>query len=495
MIMNLTYFLLLIPYILIFLAYRLKHKLYTKIIGYVFLILLIIYFYSSSLIDKLSLIYGLCASYIALFVSIYTSYYVNRKNYPQYTELLIDLFSLSMINAFLSPNILGLVIAWSIAEIVGFLLVSIGEKHSIEGSTRSSSIFLFLSALTFELSVFTTIYISVFIMTALIVSYTGFFNLRPLTEPFWILSEYRLVVPEYIVLILVIGFITKSALVPLHFWLPSAHTVAPSPASALLSGVMTAMGIYGLLRINMFIDLSYMFLINTLIVLSIISIIYGGLQAIVQRDGKKLLAYSTIVGNGVAISLLAFYLYTMDDTVLAILVIAVMAHMSYKATLFLDIGVIEELTGFRYLHKLRGLVNLAPISVLGGILAFLSLIGFPPTTGFTSKLFSILILVSKINDPVSTGVFLSVLLYIIFSIMIGLHYVKTYFGETSSVFNVSKVDVKQQYCVLFIGLSNILFTLVLLLFTGFTGYVLVYSLASPLMLIFVYLVNNVMRRG
>ncbi len=494
----LTYFLLLTPYIPIFLAFKTSKtsdKSKFKIIGYMILLILIIYFYLNGMIDSLSLIYGLCSLYVALFVSLYSIHYVRNNNYPSYTDLFIDLFALSMIIAFLSPNILGLVIAWTTAEIIGFLLISIGEKHSIEGSTRSSETFLFLSALTFELSVFTTIYISIFITASMIVSFAGEFSLKPLIEPFWVLSLNRVSIPGYMVFLLVLGFITKSALVPLHFWLPSAHTVAPSPASALLSGVMTAMGVYGLLRINMFVNLNFPPLIYILITLSIISVIYGGIQAIIQRDGKKLLAYSTIAGNGFAISILAYYLYTGDVDVLATLIISVMAHMGYKTTLFLDMGIIEEITGFRYLHKLRGLVNITPISVLGGMLAFLSLVGFPPTAGFTSKLFSVLVLITRIHDPVSMGVLLSVICYIVLSIMIGLHYVKAYFGEASFVFKTSKINATQQYYVLFTGLSNILFTLALLAFTSFQGYVLIYSMAAPVLLIFLYLVNNIMRRG
>jgi len=495
---TLIYFLLSIPFITVILGSKIRNdnqKYVVKSISYTSYLSIVIVLYSMELIDELSLVYTISIILLAWPISLYTEKYTVLNRYPSYLPLFIDLFSLSMITAYLSPNILGLITAWTIAELIGFILIGLGEQHSIEGSTRASQNFLFISALTFELSIFTLTYI---VMTTLTFILGATSSLEALTIPFWILAKNKIEVPSILASLLIIGFIAKSGLVPLHFWLPSAHSVAPSPASSLLSGVMTAMGVYGLLRINMIIETDLQPLIYVLLTISLISILYGGLQAHMQRDGKKLLAYSTIAGNGFSMILLTYYIYTGDIDVLIALIVSILAHMSYKATFFLDIGLAEQITGFRYIHRLRGLASTLPISTLGGLLAFLSIIGVPPTTGFTSKLLSILLTISRFPDPLVLGIFISIILFIVFSIIIGLDYVKIYFGKPSIKLDQRKTllekNLLQQYCVLFVGLTNILFTLSILLFNRFTSYVIIYILASPLLLVLVYLINNVMRR-
>jgi len=492
--MGFIYLLLGIPYALVFLAYRISGKSFLpKIIAYITLFVLTIFLYMHDLIDLYSFIYSIPATYIALFISLYCDKYVYLNKYPKYTILLIDLFSLTMISAFLSPNILGLAIAWTVSEIIGFILIGLGETHSIEGSTTASREYLFVSSLTFELSIFTLIYILISLLTAIVGKSMG---LDSLTNPFWGFGE-KIAVPAYLSSILVLGFIAKSGIVPLHFWLPSAHTVAPTPASALLSGVMTSMGLYGLIRVNMIIEMDVYPTTYILLTLGLISILYGGLQAHIQRDGKKLLAYSTIAGNGFSLVLFSYYIYTQETVVLVTLILSILAHMAYKSTLFLDIGLAEQIYGFRYLHKLRGIAILSPRSVFGGSLAFLSLIGIPPTTGFASKIFSIIILISRIYDPVSMGVLLSVIIYIILSILIGMDYIKIYFGKPSEVIekNIGTTSIVQDYAVIGLGLSNIFLALMIMVYGLFNEYLFIYILASPLLIIFTYLLITTLRRG
>ncbi len=492
----LNYFLVIIPYIFLLasLKARGKHKYLSKILIYLSYGLVSIYLYSVKEIDLLSMIYGLSVLYLSIFISIYSEKYIEINKYPQYTSLLIDLFSLTMVTAFISPNILGLLSAWTISEIIGFMLIGIGEEHSIEGSTKSSKVFLFVSALTFELSLFTLMYTILMTFSYML---TSTFGVDALVSPYWVLAEKPISIPFYIALIIAIGFIAKAGLVPLHFWLPSAHTVAPAPASALLSGVMTSMGIYGLLRIDMITSTDVFPLSIILFTLGSISILYGGLQAHIQRDGKKLLAYSTIAGNGFSFIILSYYMISHEQILLGVLLVSVLAHMGYKATLFLDIGLAEQLTGFRYIHRLRGLARTIPLSVFGGTLAFLSLIGIPPTTGFTAKLLSILTISSSLNIPLVAGILISIILYIVLSILIGIDYVRIYFGKPVMDLEISgrkTVSDIQQYSVLLLGLSNIFFTLPIILFPEYRAYLILYVLATPLLLILVYLMINVMRR-
>jgi len=498
------YFLLLLPYALIALSHRSsKYKMIGKVAAYTLGGVIVLTLYFNNALDYISLVFSLSALYVAFFTSLYSIEYVEKKHYPLFTDLVVDLFALSMISAFSIPNILGLAIAWTAAELFGFILVSIGERYSIEGSIRSSGTFLLTSTLMFELSVFTLIYVSIFTAVAQVTATFGEASFAKLIEPFWSIAPEAISAYPYLLPLLVLGFITKSAQIPLHFWLPEAHTVAPSPASALLSGVMTAMGIYGLLRISSFINLSDPTLLYLLSALGLISCIYGGVQAILQRDGKKLLAYSTIAGNGFATALLSYYIYTRDHTVLLTLLIAVLAHMSYKTTLFLDIGLIEQTIGHRYIRYLKGLVSILPISAVGALLSLLSLVGLPPTVGFTSKLFAIVITIPKLSEPLTSFVFLTTVVYIILSILIGLTYVRVYFGRlemtrsasvSSVISSYTHASVSQQYLVLLNSLSNVMFVMPLVVYAEFRSYLMIYAMASPILLIFTYVYSKIMSR-
>jgi len=488
----LNYFLLVTPYLVIYLTYKLKHLDLFKILNHVYLIIITIYLYFTDTIDQISLIYGLCSIYVSLFANLYTTRYIVKSHYPIYLDRLINIFSTSMILGFISPNILLFAAFWTIAEIVGFMIISIGSEHSVEGSTRSSETFLFISSLTFELSVFTLIYISLFTISAIITS-SVMPQLSILLENFTVLSRYSVEINDALKLILMLGFIGKSALIPIHFWLPEAHTVAPSPASSLLSGVMTAMGVYGLIRISTFIDLRSEIISVILEVLGLITIIYGGLQAVAQRDGKKLLAYSTISSNGFTITLLSYYIQTGSNIALLVSLLNVVAHMAYKTTLFLDMGIIEQSYGYRYIHRLQGYANLAPFAAYGGLLSFASLVGFPPTTGFITKLLAVLTVIGELYNTLSILQLFSTIFYIAISLMIGLHYIRFYFGKPENP-NII-VDIEMQRFVLINGLSNILFALILLINPDFNLYMILYGIASILLIIFLYLTLIVVRRG
>jgi len=488
----LNYFLLVIPYFIIHLTYRFKQSDLFKVLNHIYLSIIVFYFYFSKIIDQISLIYGLCSIYVSLFTNLYTSRYIVKSHYPKYLDRLINIFSTSMILGFISPNILCFATFWTIAEIVGFMIINIGSKHSIEGSTRSSETFLFISSLTFELSAFTLIYISLLTLSSITTS-SNTAQLSILLEDFTVLSKYKAEINDALKLLLMLGFIAKSALIPLHFWLPEAHTVAPSPASSLLSGVMTAMGVYGLIRISTFIDLRSEIISITLGVLGLITIIYGGLQAVAQRDGKKLLAYSTISSNGFTMTLLSHYIQTGSNLALLVSLLNTVTHMAYKTTLFLDIGIIEQSYGYRYIHRLQGYANHAPFAAYGGLLSFASLVGFPPTTGFITKLLAVLTIIGSLYNALTILQLFSIICYIAISLTIGLHYIRFYLGKPENP-NII-VDAGLQRYVLFNGLSNILFALILLINPDFNLYMILYGVASILLVIFLYLTLIVVRRG
>ncbi len=463
-----------------------------KFSGYILLWMIVLVLFTSGYIDNLSLVFALISLFVIIPVSIYCINYTRIGGYPSSLPYTIDLFSILLVTAFISPNILFFAISWTLAELIGFYLVGVGEEHSIEGSTRASRRFILMSAATFELTLFTMIYVSVFMLVSTLA--TGLNVLDILLKPYWGLGVAE--TPLYLVPLLLIGFIAKAAQVPLHFWLPDAHSVAPAPASALLSGVMTAMGVYGVLRVSMIASIGYDVVAYALMLIGLASIVYGGLQAYVQRDGKRLLAYSTIAGNGFSMAILGYYILYGGLDAYAALILSVAAHAGYKATLFLDIGLAEQVTGLRFVHRLRGLVKILPYSTLAGYLALFSIMGIPPTAGFVSKLLAVISAINGFPSIPSVILILSIVSAITTSILIGLRYIRIYYGEPVVLYGSSRTtDIRSmEYCVLGLSCSSILFPLFILFYLEPTIYIILYLVSMPPLLILLYALYIMARR-
>ncbi|MBI5788520.1 MAG: monovalent cation/H+ antiporter subunit D family protein [Candidatus Schekmanbacteria bacterium] len=185
----------------------------------------------------------------------------------------------------------------------------------------------------------------------------------------------------------IIGFGVKAGLFPVHVWLPVAHPVAPSPASALLSGIMIKAGAYGIFRTIYTIIgvevLNHSNLMSALLILALINIVLGSAVAIRQTEIKKMLAYSSISQIGYVI--LGAALLTPQGMMGGIL--HIFNHAIIKITLFLCAGAFIHQTGLRQLKDLRGIGSRMPITMICFTMAALSMIGLPPFNGFISKWF------------------------------------------------------------------------------------------------------------
>ncbi len=189
------------------------------------------------------------------------------------------------------------------------------------------------------------------------------------------------------------GFAVKAGLLPLNSWLPRAHPVAPTNVSALLSGVMVNLGIYGILRINA--DLLPVADVGRgLLVLAIgsLSALVGILYATVENDLKRLLAHSTIENMGIVTAALGAAFVFMASGFAGIAAIALAAalyhminHSAYKALLFIGSGAIEGATGTRDLDRLGGLLQRMPWTGAFWLVGALSIAALPPFNGFVSE--------------------------------------------------------------------------------------------------------------
>ncbi|MFN8344487.1 MAG: NADH-quinone oxidoreductase subunit M [Spirosomataceae bacterium] len=187
--------------------------------------------------------------------------------------------------------------------------------------------------------------------------------------------------------LLFIGFAIKLPIVPLHTWLPDAHVEAPTPVSVVLAGILLKVGGYGLLRIAypIFPDAAneYAF---TLALLGVISIIYGGFNALAQNDLKKMIAYSSVSHMGFVV--LGIASLTAEGVNGA--VYQMVSHGILSAMLFLIAGVLYDRTHNRLIDSYRGLIGPMPaFTVVTGV-AFFASLGMPGFSGFVGELFTLM---------------------------------------------------------------------------------------------------------
>jgi hydrogenase-4 component B len=194
-------------------------------------------------------------------------------------------------------------------------------------------------------------------------------------------------------LLALVGFGAKAGLVPLHVWLPEAHPAAPSPVSALMSGVMLKMAVYGIVRVTFDLlgtPLWWWGLVP--LTAGLTSALYGAVFAAVQTDMKRLLAYSSIENLGLAFTGfgLAVVFFGTGMRIPAALALTAtlyhcLNHSLMKSLLFLGTGSVLHATGERNLGRLGGLIHRMPWVAWASLIGALAIAGLPPLNGFVSE--------------------------------------------------------------------------------------------------------------
>jgi hydrogenase-4 component B len=188
------------------------------------------------------------------------------------------------------------------------------------------------------------------------------------------------------------GFGLKAGLVPLHYWLPPAHAAAPTHVSALLSGVLIKMGIYGIVRIVSLLPDAPAWWGELLLALGVLSAILGVAFALAQHDVKRLLAYHSVenigiiaIGLGAALIARAAGHWETAALALAGALLHVANHALFKGLLFLGAGAVIQRTGTRSLDALGGIAKTMPATTLCFVVGAVAIVGLPPLNGFVSE--------------------------------------------------------------------------------------------------------------
>ena len=203
-------------------------------------------------------------------------------------------------------------------------------------------------------------------------------------SPYWATAAF---------LLALFGFGAKAGLVPLHVWLPEAHPAAPSPVSALMSGVMLKMAVYGVLRVTFdLLGTPQWWWGLVLLAVGLFSALYGVTFAAVQTDMKRLLAWSSIENLGIVFAAVGlgvvFHGVGMNSLAALALIAALyhgLNHAFMKSLLFLGTGAVLHSTGERNLGRLGGLIHPMPWVAWLTLIGTLAMAGLPPLNGFVSE--------------------------------------------------------------------------------------------------------------
>jgi hydrogenase-4 component B len=275
-----------------------------------------------------------------------------------------------------SRNGILFLIAWEVMAIGSFLLILTEQKE--EEARRAAYVYLAATH---------TGTLALFAMFILLAGPGGNFDF-----PLAATLDGATFQAGAIFLLALFGFGLKAGVMPLHIWLPGAHAAAPSHVSALMSGVVIKMGIYGLVRVASFYTGQPAWWGGSILVLGVVSAIMGVVFALAQHDIKRLLAYHSVENIGIILIGLGCALLgkTFHNPALVVLGLAgallhVVNHGLFKSLLFLGAGAVIQATGTREIDRYGGLLRSMPRTAfffLGGAVA---ICGLPPLNGFVSE--------------------------------------------------------------------------------------------------------------
>ncbi|MCB2293225.1 hypothetical protein LGK95_06790 [Clostridium algoriphilum] len=316
-------------------------------------------------------------------VAIYTKGYIMeyKKHYSSnYMVALIVLFVASMIGVVVSDNSISFLVFWELMSISSFFLVIYEYMH--KGNLKAG---IFYFVMTHVSGLF------LMMMFAFLYKYTGSFDFREIVKVSMDFSSNQ----KYIIFILALfGFGAKMGIVPLHAWLPKAHPTAPSNVSALMSGVMLKVALYGFIRVI------FMFLQNTplncgviVLIVGTITAIFSILNALLQNNIKKLLAYSSaenigliFAALGIAMILINYDLKMLASLALTAALLHCLNHAIFKSLLFLNAGSVLYATGTKNMNELGGLHQKMRFTAICTFIGTCAISAVPPFNGFASEI-------------------------------------------------------------------------------------------------------------
>jgi hydrogenase-4 component B len=328
-------------------------------------------------LDALSAAFLIVVDLGATAASVFAIGYGRHEDAPRRVLPFYPLFLAGMNLVVLASDAFTFLLSWEFMSLASWALVL--AHHRVPGNLRAGYVYLLMAGFgTFAL-------LLTFALLAGPSGYYDFAIIRATGHPPWMAG--------LVLMLTLLGAGSKAGLVPLHVWLPLAHPAAPSHVSALMSGVMTKVAVYGFVRIVL--DLlgppDWWWSMPVLAVGGITAVM-GVLYALMQHDLKRLLAYHTVENIGIIFTGLGLALAFKANGMPAAAALAmtgalfhVLNHMLFKSLLFFGAGAVQTATGERDMERLGGLIHLMPVTSFAFLAGSLAISALPPLNGFVSE--------------------------------------------------------------------------------------------------------------
>ena len=332
-------------------------------------------------IDSVSMILTVLTSFVFLLAAFASKLNI-RKSHKFYYSMLLLLMS-SILGIFTASDMFVFFLFWELELIPAYFLI--GGKWREEDETQQEN--AKKSAVKYVL--FTFLGSMIMLLGILLLHYYNFIANGILSANFADIVDSA--IPDYIqnliAICLLIGFGVKLPIVPLHTWLPDAHTNAPTPVSMILAGILLKTGAYGIYRFNYeTMPVSFHWLAPALAILALINIIYTAFIAYAQTDIKRIVAYSSISNMGlILLGLCAF-----DKIGLSASVFHMVAHALVTCGLFMIAGIVYLRFKNRDINTLGGIATVMPRLFGFATLIVLASIGVPAFAPFVSEILTII---------------------------------------------------------------------------------------------------------
>ena len=347
-------------------------------------------------IDAISVIFLLPIFLVPALGGVYGLTYWKQAEHihnGQKLRLFYGLVTAALAGVTIAANSILFLIAWEIMALSAFFLITTED----EDRTVREAGWLYLVATH-------TATLCLFALFALLRNVTGSFALVALPD------GLGPGIATAIFLLAIIGFGLKAGVMPLHVWLPGAHAMAPSHVSALMSGVLIKIGIYGLVRISSLLPHPPLWWGGLLLAAGTISGVLGVAFALGQHDLKRLLAYHSvenigIITMGLGLAMVGRSLHRADCVALGLAgaLLHVWNHGLFKSVLFLSAGAVVRATHTREIDQLGGLAKAMPRTALCFAIGAVAICGLPPLNGFVSELLIYLGLFRSLGIGHETG--------------------------------------------------------------------------------------------
>lgn len=397
-------------------------------------------------LDNISMILTALTSFVILLASFASKFNI-RTNHKFYYSMLMLLMS-AILGIFTAGDMFVFFLFWELELIPAYFLI--GGKWGVNENPMAQS-----SAIKFVL--FTFLGSMVMLLGILLLHYYNFISNGILSAVFSDINSSS--IPDYIQnlisICLLIGFGVKLPIIPLHTWLPDAHTNAPTPVSMILAGILLKTGAYGIYRFNyQTLEDAFITIAPILAVFALVNIIYTAFVAYAQTDIKRIVAYSSISNMG----LVLLGLCAINQIGLSASVFHMVAHALVTCGLFMIAGIVYLRCKNRDINTLSGIAVVMPRLFGFAVVIVLASIGIPAFAPFISEILTMIgALNADFSDVLKLASVFSLPLLILSSCYMLKFLHKGFFGELPEAYEkVNDITVHE-----FIVLASILAGLVI----------------------------------